>query len=260
MRHSSSFSLPPPVSRLFIAAGAPCPAFRFEHGPDRHCVTMAKAEILLQPRDQTARGELWADKSLLLGGGEEVRRGLPGRSPPISCFPARGGRAGQNDSELGEFTRLCVDLDRAGMLFDDDVMAERKTAAGSLSCGLRCEERAEHLGLHLREHASAVVADPDLDAIAQVSGPRQEGRLVSTAVSFVLAFHRRIKAVRYEIEKHSGNLLREEIDVASSWIQRPLQGDIEPLLLGPCAVIGQIETFLDDGIYVDEPVLPGACA
>src|SRR5215212_6059734 len=146
------------------------------------------------------------------------------------------------------------------MLFDDDVMAERKAEASSLSCGLRCEERAEHLGLYLRGHAGAVVADPDLDAIPQVFGPRQEGGLISTAVSVLLAFHRRIKTVRYEIEKHPGNLLREEIDLASSWIQRPLQRNIEPLLFGPSAVIGQIKAFLDDGIYVDEPVLSRTCA
>src|SRR4051812_32885234 len=146
------------------------------------------------------------------------------------------------------------------MLFDDDVVAERKTEAGPLSRRLGCEERAEHLGLHVGGHAGAVVADPDLDAIAQVSCPRQEGRLISTAVYFVLAFHRRIKAVRYEIEKHAGNLLREEIDLASSWIQRPLQRDIEPLLFSPSTVIGQIEAFLDNGIYVDEPVLSRTCS
>src|SRR5215212_8921303 len=146
------------------------------------------------------------------------------------------------------------------MLFDDDVVADRKAEARSLSGRLRCEEGTEHPGLHLRGYAGAIVADPYLDVVSQVPGPRQEGRLISTAVSFVLAFHRRIKAVRYEIEKHPGNLLREKIDLASSWIQRPLQGNIEPLLFGPSAVIGQIEAFLDDGIYVDEPVLSRTCA
>ena len=37
-----------------------------------------------------------------------------------------------------------------------------------------------------------------------------------------------------------------------------LQGDIEALLLGPRAVIGEIEALLDQGIDIDRPVLAGA--
>ena len=80
--------------------------------------------------------------------------------PRSPAFPRDAAVAGQNDSELGELTRLCFDFDRACMLVDDDVMAERQAEARSLSRRLRCEERGEHLGLHLRGHAGAVVADP----------------------------------------------------------------------------------------------------
>ena len=34
-----------------------------------------------------------------------------------------------------------------------------------------------------------------------------------------------------------------------------LQRDIEALLLGPRAVIGEIEAFFDQGVDIDEPVL-----
>jgi len=44
--------------------------------------------------------------------------------------------------------------------------------------------------------------------------------------------------------------LWENVDFAGSRIQRFLQNDIEFLLLGAGAVIGQVEAFLDDRIDV----------
>ena len=35
-------------------------------------------------------------------------------------------RSRQNDPDFGEFTRLCIDLDRTAMLLDDDVVTNRK--------------------------------------------------------------------------------------------------------------------------------------
>src|SRR5262249_16216579 len=51
-----------------------------------------------------------------------------------------------------------------------------------------------------------------------------------------------------------GDVLREDISFAGSRIKRPLQRDIEALLLGPRPVPGEIEAFLDEGIDIDNPV------
>ena len=86
----------------------------------------------------------------------------------------RGRRARQHDPEFGELAGLGVDLDRAGMLLHDDVVAEREAEAGPFAGGLGREERIEHLRLHLGRDAGAVVANPDLDAVAEVpASPRQ---------------------------------------------------------------------------------------
>ena len=74
---------------------------------------------------------------------------------------------------------LRVDLDRAGMLLHDDVVAERQAEAGPFAGRLGREERIEHLLLHLGRNAGAVVADPDLDPVAEVLAWRRSSvRLV----------------------------------------------------------------------------------
>ena len=54
------------------------------------------------------------------------------------------------------------------MLLHDDVVSDRQAKAGALSGGLGREERIEHLFLHLGRNAGAVVANPDLHAVAEV--------------------------------------------------------------------------------------------
>jgi len=65
------------------------------------------------------------------------------------------------------------------MLLDDDVITQRKAEAGSLAGGLRRKERIEHLVLHLGRNAGAVIAYPDLYAVAEVFGLCREGRFVA---------------------------------------------------------------------------------
>jgi hypothetical protein len=86
------------------------------------------------------------------------------------------------------------------MLFDNDVVADRKAKARAFTSRLGCEERIEHLFLYFRRHTGSVVANPDLDAITEASGHRCNGRLVSLTADRALAFDGRIKAVGYEIE------------------------------------------------------------
>src|SRR5215831_12655694 len=74
----------------------------------------------------------------------------------------------QNDPDLGEFSGLCLDLDDAGVLLDDDVVADREAETGALPAWLGGEERIEHLVFHLGRDAGAVVADPDFHTITEV--------------------------------------------------------------------------------------------
>jgi hypothetical protein len=90
----------------------------------------------------------------------------------------------------------------------------------------------------LREIASVVVADPDLEFVAKVYGGSQ-GRLMGITLCLPFALRRRIKAIGDQVKQRSCNLLRDDTDLASGRIKRPLQGYSEALLLGPRPVIGE---------------------
>src|SRR5829696_609437 len=84
------------------------------------------------------------------------------RAPPLCGRP----RPRENDSEFREHPGFRINFDCAGMLLDDDIMAEREPETGSFSRRLCGEERIEHLVLNLGRNAGAVVANPDLDFVA----------------------------------------------------------------------------------------------
>ena len=56
------------------------------------------------------------------------------------------------------------------MLFHDDVMADGEAESGPFSGWFGRKEWIEHLVLHLGGNASAVIANPDLDSVAEVLG------------------------------------------------------------------------------------------
>src|SRR5262249_34148898 len=57
--------------------------------------------------------------------------------------------AGQDDPDFGELAWLRMDLDRAAMLLDDDVVTYGEAKAGPFFCRFRCEEGIERLLFHL---------------------------------------------------------------------------------------------------------------
>src|SRR5262245_32336225 len=140
------------------------------------------------------------------------------------------------------------------MLLDDDIVTDGKPEPRAFSRRLRCEKRIEHLFFHLGWNAGAVVANPDFHTITKTFGRGSKGWHVVSAVRFRLAFGRCIEAVRDQIQKRPRDVLRENISFAGSRIKRPLQRDIEALFLGPRAVPGKIEAFLDDGIDINKSV------
>src|SRR5258705_13736937 len=89
-------------------------------------------------------------------------------SAPVSRSSDEHSSAWQNNPDFGELPRLRIDFNCARMLLDDDVVAERKAKAGTLSSRFGREERVEHLCFHVRRNADAVVADADFHMIAEV--------------------------------------------------------------------------------------------
>ena len=57
---------------------------------------------------------------------------------------------------------------------------------GAFSGGLGREERIEHLFLHVRRDAGAVVTDPDFNTIAKIFGRGREGWLVVAPIRSLL--------------------------------------------------------------------------
>jgi hypothetical protein len=94
------------------------------------------------------------------------------------------------------------------MLLDDDVMGHRKAQPRSFSGRLGSEEGIEHLFSDAWRDTGAIVANPDFDRLAEVSGGRAERRLEGSVVVLGLAPGRSIEAVGDEIEQRPGNLLR----------------------------------------------------
>ena len=81
---------------------------------------------------------------------------------------------------------------------------------------------------------------------------------LNVVVRFALAFVRSIEAVGEQVEEHARDVLRRQLDRRNVRAVGPLQDDVEVLILGAGAVIGEIERFLDKGVEVD--VLPFAPA
>src|SRR5437762_3088169 len=116
-------------------------------------------------------------------------------------------RARQRDNEFGEIPRLGIDVDLAAMLFHDDVVAHGKPEPRALACRLGGEEGIEHLLLHLRGNAGAVVADADFHAAAEILRGRAQCRLKAVA-GRLLALGRGIESVGDQIEEDAGDFLR----------------------------------------------------
>src|SRR5437763_15904625 len=76
--------------------------------------------------------------------------------------------ARQADRELGELADPAVDLDRAAVLLRDDVPADRQAEPGAFAGRLCCEERLKQFAPDLGRDAGAVVADADLDRLAEI--------------------------------------------------------------------------------------------
>ena len=144
------------------------------------------------------------------------------------------------------------------MLLDDDVVTDGQAQPSPFTGWLRRKERIEQLPPHLGWNAGAVVAYPDFDPVTEVLGCGSKRRLVVASICLCLTLGHRVKAVGNQVEQRPSDLLREQIDLTSGRVKGPFQGDVETLLFSPCPVVGEVETFIDQGIDIDRPVLSGA--
>src|ERR1700746_249680 len=113
------------------------------------------------------------------------------------------------------------------MLFDNDVVTDRQAKTGALSGGFGREEGIEHLLLYVGRNAGAVVANPDLYAVAEVlSGSRKSG-LIAFPIILLFAFGRRIEAVGDQVQECPRDLLREYVGLAGGRIKGFLHIDLE---------------------------------
>src|SRR6516165_10552031 len=141
------------------------------------------------------------------------------------------------------------------MLLHDDVVSDGEAKASAFPGRLGREEGIEHLFLHLRRNADAVVANRDLYAIAEALRRRRESRLIAIATILLFAFGRRIEAVGDQVQESPRDLLRKYIDLTGGRIEGPLHIDVEALLLGAGTMIGEIKALLDECVDVDWPML-----
>src|SRR6516164_8254692 len=117
----------------------------------------------------------------------------------------------QPHGELGEVTDFAIDRDGAAMLLRYDLVADRQSKPGALAGRLGREERLEQLVPVLRRNTDAIVADPDLDALAEFAGRDLQCRAISS-VALAAPLVSGIEAIAYEVEEHTSQLLRHDVN------------------------------------------------
>ena len=166
----------------------------------------------------------------------------------------------QDDGELGELPRLRINLYRAAVLFHNDIMAHRKTKPGAFPGWLGRKERIEYLVLYFGWNATTVVAYAYLYVITESFRSSTEYRLEICLTILAFALGCGIESVRDQIKEGAGDFLWEYFDHAGLLVEISLQCNVELRLLGPRAMIGEIETLIQQRVDVGGPVLAGAFA
>src|SRR4029453_18907629 len=137
------------------------------------------------------------------------------------------------------------------MLLDNDVVADREAKARPFPRRLGREKWVEDLVFYVWGDSGAIVSNPDLHTIAQTSGRGHKSWFIPINAGLRFSFRCRVKPVRNQVQKDPCNILWKDVGLASLRIKRSLQSNIEALLFGARAVIGEIKAFLDQGIDID---------
>ena len=143
------------------------------------------------------------------GSSSTLKKQAHDRSPDLTNEAALRGL------ELGKLAGLCVNLNRPGMLLDDDVMAEREAKTGSLARRLSREEGVEYFVPDLRRNPRTVIADADLHPVTEIFRRRRKLGDVAVVSRLRFAFGRRVEAVRDKVEQNPCDFLRKDVDLAT---------------------------------------------
>jgi hypothetical protein len=81
-----------------------------------------------------------------------------------------------------------------------NAFGEWQAKSGALSRGFSREEGIEHFLLYVGRNAGAVVANPDLYAVAEVLGGSRKSGLIAFAIILLFALGRRIEAVGDQVQ------------------------------------------------------------
>src|ERR1700677_1427516 len=154
----------------------------------------------------------------------------------------------QGHRDLGESTDAAIDGNSSTMLSDNDVVAEREAEASALAGWLCGEERFKHVRLDLLGNTYAIVPDTDGDVIWTCLGGDAQGRLEIRIVSLCFPARCRVKAVGNEVEHDARKFLRVKLERTGGRIVMTDQNDVEPWLLRPRAMIGEVQRFFDGGV------------
>src|SRR5262249_19840284 len=100
-----------------------------------------------------------------------------------SGFANKCGGTRQYNAEFGEFPRLAFNLYDAGMLFDNNVVADRKAKHGALACWFSSEEVIERSLPDVGRNGGGIVANSDFDTVAEILRGRAKGRLIALVVA-----------------------------------------------------------------------------
>src|SRR6516165_5890539 len=106
----------------------------------------------------------------------------------------------QADRELGKCASLAVNCDRAAMLLGNDVVADGKAQAGTLSGRFRREERLKKTVAVFGRDAGAIVANPDLDSLAEIARRDLQHR-AERAVRVAALFGSGIEAIADQVQQ-----------------------------------------------------------
>src|SRR4029077_7755071 len=99
-----------------------------------------------------------------------------------------------------------INSDRAAVLLGHDVIADREAKPRAFAGRLGGEERLEQLVSDLGCNAGAVVADADLDRIAEISRRDLQSGLEFRVVSLLLAFGGGVETVSDQVETDASDV------------------------------------------------------
>src|SRR5262249_35823320 len=98
-------------------------------------------------------------------------------------------------------------------------VAEREAKTCALPGGFCRKKRIKNLVLHVQRNAVTVVPNPDFYTVAKILRRGAKRRFIGAAIGLPFTLRRRIKAIRYQVQKRPCNIARENIDLAGNGIE-----------------------------------------